>query len=95
MAETTTELQSLLEAATWVRSQGYRRTDGFDVGGHEYVLGKLRPDLHQALLSALKSDPAVYVKVYGGFTYRYLNLGGWKYWTAGYVVNRERVPDDG
>lgn len=81
------------ESAAWHRSPGYRRFDNLRVGPHEYILLREDPRAFEVLRARILSGPGGFVREYGGRRYRYVILGGYKYWTLQGVVNRERLPD--
>lgn len=100
IADDTTFWSRLVEA-DWKTSRGYGRSDGFQVGGHQYLDGGKNVTLLASLRDRLVNDPAAYRGEYGGYVYAYLDHDGWKYWIAGRFINRELlslvrgVPDDG
>ncbi len=64
-----------------------------DQGPHQYILQKDYPELHAAL-RAMVYGPRGYVSEHNGHKYRYANLGGYKYWGWGFVLNRAKLPDE-
>ena len=56
---------------------------------HEYILIEKQPELVQMLCAAI--DEFGYDEVFYSRTYRYLNLGDYRYWHFDTLVNRETL----
>jgi hypothetical protein len=65
------------------------------IEAHEYIVKTWNPDcaaLHAALASQIAE--AGYERKFYGRTYRYLNLGGYRYWIMDAVLNRALLPEE-
>lgn len=55
---------------------------------HEYILRKDHPDLYSEISKMIKEKG--YTKDFRGTKYRYVDIGEYKYWCMGIILNREK-----
>lgn len=77
------ELTTLIELAQW-RQTTY-------IEPHEYILQHAYPELFQRLATLIQQDG--YYAKFQGRTYRYFDIGPYKYWRIQNVLNRALLPD--
>jgi hypothetical protein len=80
-----TSLLRALEAAPWRFAVTYAKT-----APHWYITEQEAPALVAAMREAIAKRG--YWGTWRGRRYRYLNVGGWKYWWIPPVLNREPLP---
>ena len=86
------------EILEFIQSSQWRFAKTMPQWPHEYVVREWRPDQEQVferLVGFIRTHG--YDAEFGGATYRYLEVDGWKYWTMGAppnettVINRARI----
>lgn len=90
---TVDDLRAAIDAAFWHHSPGYARHDDAEIRPHEYIVRPEEPILFRALQAMIQKSPDRYKGTYGGWTYTYWNLDGWKYWAFRLILNRVRLDE--
>jgi hypothetical protein len=76
------ELLQRLRRATWHATT--------HVQPHEYIVKSEDPALYEEMRVVIAQQG--YVREFQGWTYRYVDLDGYKYWSLPPVLNREPLP---
>lgn len=78
-------LEDLIDEAEWTRTHY--------ISAHEYVIAKDEPSLHAAMKVLVEEDgyPGQFLKT----VYRYVDVGEYRYWVMGVVLNRSRLDVEG
>jgi len=77
-------IENLISKAKW------RATDYIEA--HEYIIKEQHPELFELMRQAIKTDG--YSAKFRGASYRYINIGAYKYWTMGVVLNRSKIKEN-
>lgn len=78
------ELENRLQKQPFTFAKTYAKT-----APHEYIVKGQNPELFDDVKAAIKEHG--YNAKFGKWTYRYLNIGEYKYWAFQTVLNREPI----
>jgi len=87
MSDDLTQLDQQINKQRWQNAKTYEKT-----APHEYFIDKWNPKLFIALRDKISTDGIKekfqLTKTSRVYTYKYLYLGGYRYWNIGAVLNR-------